>query len=44
MVLGLAASAGAMVLGVGGSRGTEDAGAMVNGAVEAGVGTKEAGT
>ena len=44
MVLGPTTSAGAVVLGVEGSRGAEDVGVVGNGAVEAGVGTKDART
>ena len=44
VVLIPATFAGAVVLGAEGSGGAEDAGAMGNGAVEAGVRTKDAGT
>ena len=44
VVLGPATSAGAVVLGAEGSRGTEGAGVVGNGAVEAEAGTEDAGT
>ena len=44
MVLSPAAFVGAVVLGAEGFGGTEDAGAVCNGAVEAGAGTEDAGT
>ena len=43
-MLGLATSAGAVVLGAEGSRSVEDAGAVGNGAVEAGAGIEDVGT
>ena len=44
VVLSLATSTGAMVLGAKGSRGAKDAGVVGNGAVEVGAGTEDAGT
>ena len=44
MVLDPATSVGAVVLGVKGSRGTEDARAVGNGAVVAGAGGEDVGT
>ena len=44
VVHGLATSAGVVVLGTEGSGGAEDAGAVGNGAVVAGVGIEDAGT
>ena len=43
-MLGPATSAGAVVLGVEGLRGVEDAGVVGNGAVKVGVGTEDVGT
>ena len=43
-VLSPATSAGAVVLGAGGSGGAEEAGAVGNGVVVAGAGTEDAGT
>ena len=42
-MLSPATSTGAVVLGAGGSRGGEEAGAMGNGVVVAGAGTEDAG-